>query len=83
VGKEGVHNVFGGKQDNVLVYTNNNFNPNKNKPSQSLTKSKPTPEIPKDLKLSQKKIQQVPEISHSKEPQQKANQPTATKEKKT
>jgi len=57
--------VFGGKQENVLVYTNNNFNPNKNKPAQSLTKSKPA-DLPKDIKHSQKKIPQINELPHSK-----------------
>lgn len=43
MGKEGVQNVFGGKQENVIVYTNNNFNPNKNRTSNSLNKPKPNP----------------------------------------
>jgi hypothetical protein len=41
VGKEGVQNVFGGKNEPVVVYTNNNFNQqNKNKTSTSLNKNK-------------------------------------------
>lgn len=56
VSKEGVHNVFGGKADNVIVYTNNNFNQqNKNKTASSLNKPKPQPET-KESKPSNKLI---------------------------
>jgi hypothetical protein len=57
VSKAGVQNVFGGKNDNVIVYTNNNFNQqNKNKTASSLNKPKPQQDLPKETKISQKVI---------------------------
>lgn len=57
MGKEGVQNVFGGKNEPVVVYTNNNFNQqNKNKTSSSLNKNKGPQEKPKESLDSQKKI---------------------------
>lgn len=59
MGKEGVHNTFGRKEDNVVVYTNNNFNPQgKAKPSSSLNKPKPQQEeLPQPKKTSLRKVQ--------------------------
>jgi hypothetical protein len=45
LGKEGVHNIIGGKNENVVVSTNINFNPqSKNKTATSLNKPKPPQE---------------------------------------
>jgi hypothetical protein len=42
LGKDGVHNIIGGKNENVIVSTNINFNPqSKNKTATSLNKPKP------------------------------------------
>lgn len=59
VGKEGVNPVFGNKQENVIVYTNNNFNPQqKNRTATSL--NKPANDQ-KDKRNSLKKINDKPE----------------------
>lgn len=57
LGKEGVNNIIGGKNDNVIVSTNINFNhQNKNKTATSLNKPKPPQDPPKETKNSQKVI---------------------------
>jgi hypothetical protein len=67
LGKEGVHNIIGGKNDNVIVSTNINFNQqNKNKTATSLNKPKPIQEPSKDAKNSQKVISNQHESSTKK-----------------